>query len=89
MTGLCCLPSYEHNDVGGRIMAVVVSETARGQNIGRELIRAAEEWFVQQNVTRIALNTRFHREGAHKFYERLGYTKNGFRFVKDLGGNST
>jgi hypothetical protein len=30
------------------------------------------------------LNTRLAREDAHKFYESLGYERNGFRFTKDL-----
>jgi GNAT superfamily N-acetyltransferase len=84
MIGICFCHSYEHNDSGGRILALVVSETSRGHGIGRELIRAAEEWFTAHKVRRVALNTRFQREGAHKFYEKLGYTKNGFRLVKDL-----
>lgn len=32
------------------------------------------------------LTTRLTREDAHRFYERLGYTKNGFRYAKDLTG---
>jgi hypothetical protein len=31
-----------------------------------------------------AVNTRFERKDAHQFYESLGYTRNGFRFVKNL-----
>ena len=34
-------------------------------------------------LTRIAVNTSFERKDAHAFYERLGYTRNGFRFVKN------
>jgi hypothetical protein len=30
------------------------------------------------------LNTRLTREDAHKFYETLGYERNGWRFVKQL-----
>jgi ribosomal protein S18 acetylase RimI-like enzyme len=84
MIGICFHHSYEHNDCGGRILALVVSETSRDRGIGRELIRAAEDWFTAQKVRRVALNTRFQREAAHKFYEKLGYVKNGYRFVKDL-----
>jgi ribosomal protein S18 acetylase RimI-like enzyme len=84
MIGVSFYHSYEHNDCGGRILALVVSETVRGHGIGSALIRAAEKWLIEQKVTRVALNTRFQREAAHKFYEKLGYTKNGFRFVKEL-----
>jgi ribosomal protein S18 acetylase RimI-like enzyme len=86
MIGTCSLYSHEHNDVGGRIMALVVSEKVRGQGVGRELIRTAENDFIGRGIRRIALNTRFHRVDAHRFYEKLGYAKNGYRFVKELEG---
>lgn len=76
--------SYEYNNPSGRIMALVVSEQERGGGIGRRLIAAAENDFAQKNIRRIAVNTRFERKDAHKFYERLGYTANGYRFVKNL-----
>jgi hypothetical protein len=37
-----------------------------------------------RNIDRLAVNTRFEREEAHEFYEKLGYVRNGFRFVKNL-----
>jgi len=86
MIGTCSLYSHEHNNPGGRIMALVVSEGVREKGVGKELVRVAEDDFISRNITRIAFNTRFHREGAHRFYERLGYEKNGFRFVKNLEG---
>jgi ribosomal protein S18 acetylase RimI-like enzyme len=86
MIGTCALYSHEHNSPGGRILALVVSEAVRGSGVGKELIQVAENDFINRNITRIALNTRFQREAAHQFYERLGYVKNGFRFVKNLEG---
>ena len=86
MIGTGCFYTHEHNSPSGRIIALVVSEAMRGRGVGRELIRAAEADFVARNITRIALNTRFERKEAHQFYERLGYTKNGFRLVKNLEG---
>jgi GNAT superfamily N-acetyltransferase len=84
MVGTFCLYSYEHNNLGGRIIALVVSEGARGRGIGKQLIRAAEADFIARNIRRVAVNTRLQREEAHRFYEQLGYEKNGFRFVKEL-----
>ena len=84
MIGTFCYYGYEHNDPGGRIIALVVSEEARGAGIGRRLVAVAEHDFGQRNIRRVAVNTRFTRKEAHKFYERLGYTSNGFRFVKNL-----
>jgi GNAT superfamily N-acetyltransferase len=84
MIGTFTCYSYEHNNPGGRILALVVSEKVRGKGVGRALIAAAEADFAQRNVRRVAVNTRFERTKAHEFYEGVGYEKNGFRLVKEL-----
>ena len=84
MVGTLTCPSYEHNDPGGRILALAILSRMRRRGIGRALIAAAEEDFAQRGIKRVALNTRLAREDAHKFYESLGYERNGWRFVKQL-----
>jgi len=58
--------------------------TMRRRGIGRALIATAEKDFAQRGIRRIALNTQLAREDAHKFYESLGYERNGWRYVKQL-----
>jgi ribosomal protein S18 acetylase RimI-like enzyme len=77
-------PSYEHNDLSGRILALVILRPMRRRGIGRALIATAEKDFAQRGIKRVALNTRLTREDTHKFYESLGYERNGWRFVKQL-----
>jgi ribosomal protein S18 acetylase RimI-like enzyme len=84
MIGTITYPSYEHNDPSGRILALVTLTSARRRGIGRALIATAEKDFDQRGVSRVALDTRLTREDAHKFYEWLGYQRNGWRFVKRL-----
>ena len=84
MIGTLTCPSYEHNDPGGRILALATLSTVRRCGIGRALIATAEHDFVQRGIRRVALNTRLARKVAHKFYESLGYERNGWRFVKQL-----
>ena len=84
MIGTLTSPSYEHNDPGGRILALATLSTMRRCGIGRALIATAEEDFAHRGIRRVALNTRLAREDAHKFYESLGYERNGWRFVKQL-----
>jgi GNAT superfamily N-acetyltransferase len=84
MIGTFTRYSYEHNNPSGRILALVVSEKMRGRGVGHALIMAAEADFARRNVRRVAVNARFERTQAHAFYEGLGYTKNGFRLVKEL-----
>jgi ribosomal protein S18 acetylase RimI-like enzyme len=84
MISTVAYPSYVHNDPSGRILALVILRTMRRHGIGRALISTAEKDFAQRGIRRIALNTRLAREDTHKFYESLGYERNGFRFTKDL-----
>ena len=84
MIGTLTYPSYEHNDASGRILALVTSSTVRRRGIGRMLIATAETDFAQRGIRRVSLDTRLTREDAHKFYELLGYERNGWRFVKQL-----
>jgi len=84
MIGTLTHASHEHNDVSGKIIALVVSKKQRRSGIGRALIAAAEKDFANRGVTRLSLTTRFSREEAHQFYESLGYTRTGIRFAKTL-----
>jgi ribosomal protein S18 acetylase RimI-like enzyme len=84
MIGTLTYPSYEHNDASGRMLALVTSSTARRREIGRALIATVEKDFAQRGIRRVSLDTRLTREGAHKFYQLLGYERNGWRFVKQL-----
>ena len=84
MIGTFTCYTYEHNSPSGRILALVVSDKMRGHGIGHALIVAAEKDLAQKNISRVSVNTRFERKEAHEFYDKAGYTRNGFRFVKEL-----
>ncbi len=84
MIGTVSASSYLHNDLNGRIIALVVSRESRQRGIGARLIAAAEKNFIQRGITRVTLTTRFEREEAHRFYEKVGYARTGFRFAKNL-----
>ncbi len=88
MIGTLTHASHEHNDFSGKIIALVVSKKQRRSGIGRALIAAAEQDFAKRGTTRVSLTTRFARANAHRFYQALGYSPNGWRFVKELPGNN-
>jgi ribosomal protein S18 acetylase RimI-like enzyme len=88
MIGTLTHISQEHNDLSGKIIALVVSKKHRRSGVGRALIAAAEKDFARRNVTRVTLTTRFEREEAHRFYEEIGYSRTGFRFGKNLTPDS-
>ena len=84
MIGTFTRYTYEHNCPSAMILALVVSKEMRGRGVGQALIAAAEKDLAQRNIRRVAVNARFERKEAHEFYEKLGYTKNGFRLIKEL-----
>src|SRR5437588_13011093 len=84
MIGTFTCYTYEHNSPSARILALVVSKEMRGRGVGQALIAAAEKDLAQRNIQRVAVNARFERKEAHELYEKLGYTKNGFRLLKEL-----
>jgi ribosomal protein S18 acetylase RimI-like enzyme len=84
MIGTLTHVSHEHNDLSGKIIALVVSTKQRRSGIGRALITAAEKDFAKKSVTRTTVTARFEREAAHQFYEALGYLRTGVRFAKNL-----
>src|SRR5262245_5271278 len=71
MIGTLTSLSYEHNDLSGRILALVILSTMRRRGIGRALIATAENDFAQRGIRRVALNTRLAREDAHDAYQSL------------------
>jgi GNAT superfamily N-acetyltransferase len=84
MIGAFTRYTYEHNSPSANILALIVCEKMRGRGVGEALITAAENDLAKKNIRRLAVYTHFRRTRAHEFYEKLGYTKNGFRLVKEL-----
>ena len=75
---------YEKNGFYARLVALVVSEESHGRGVGAALVRAVERWANQKGAGEIFLNSGVQREGARRFYEKLGYRVTGVRFSKEL-----
>jgi len=86
MAGLCKGVYYEKNGFYLRILAFVVKQTRRGLGIGRLLIKASEDWAVDQDVNTVLINSgnRDERKAAHAFYQKMGYAVKSSGFVKEL-----
>jgi GNAT superfamily N-acetyltransferase len=68
-----------------RVTALVVSEDARGQGIGRVLLRDAERRARLAGAARLEVTSAEHRIEAHAFYRACGFHDGALRFVKSLG----
>ncbi len=74
------------SDVGAAIVGLVVDTERRHLGIGKRLVARAERWCREQGCRTVIVRSRSHREGAHRFYERLGYEshKTQVAFRKEL-----
>ena len=68
-----------------RVTALVVTPTAQGLGIGRQLLKEAERRARMGNAARIELTSGSQRTEAHAFYRACGYSDGTVRFVKPLG----
>ena len=66
------------------IMALVVTENARGLGVGRALIERAEAVGKSLGASRLMVTTHVRRADAHAFYERLGFEFTGRRYVRPI-----
>ncbi len=57
-----------------RIGSISVTESARGQGIGRALMQAIEAWAQSEGATDLRLSVWEFNRRAISFYEELGYT---------------
>jgi GNAT superfamily N-acetyltransferase len=64
------------SNVRAEIAGLVVEEKSRSHNIGRMLMARAEDWAREKGCSECGLRSNVIREGAHRFYENLGYRVN-------------
>lgn len=68
----------------GRITALVVDESARGQGLGKVIVREAEVVLRNAGCGLLEITSNLRRTDAHAFYESLGYEKSSVRLYKNL-----
>lgn len=68
-----------------RINALVVTSSARGQGLGRQLLREAERRARAGGAARLELTSGSQRSDAHAFYKACGFSDGTVRFIKRLG----
>lgn len=68
----------------GRILYIddlVTDERVRSRGFGRQLLDWLKEAARARRCTEVHLDSRLHREAAHRFYEREGFTKTCYHLV--------
>lgn len=80
-------PFFERTGSWGRIVALVVSDRARGRGVGGRLVAAAESFARSRGCMRMEVTSADRRQDAHAFYRRRGYldqTGRSSRFLREL-----
>lgn len=74
-------------DRTAEICGLIVSESARGKGLGKNLMAAAEQWAQANGCTEVSLRSNVIRKEAHEFYRGLGYElyKTSVAFRKAIG----
>ena len=87
LVGFCSL-TVKHNlwmqGFLGNVDELIVEETCRGQGIGKKLMNRITGIASEKNCKRLELESSFHRDEAHQFYEELGFEKRAYLFSKEL-----
>lgn len=68
----------------GVVENVAVVPALQGTGIGKAMMRYALEICARAECYKLTLSSNLKREGAHAFYESLGFEKHGFSFCVHL-----
>jgi GNAT superfamily N-acetyltransferase len=75
---------FLHRPPDGRIVTLVVTAAYRSQGLGKLLLAAAEQAFLDWGCGRVEVSSGAQREAAHRFYQQAGYLEQPKRFVKQV-----
>jgi len=65
----------------GVVEDVAVEPSRQGKGVGRAMMAHAIEPCRKAGCYKLALSSNLKREGAHRFYESLGFERHGYSFV--------
>jgi predicted N-acetyltransferase YhbS len=65
-----------------RVTALVVSTHHRGRRVGEKLVAGAVDFARQHHCSGIEITSAEHRLDAHRFYQRLGFSRTSSRFFQ-------
>ena len=68
----------------GHIDVMVVDAGLRGRGIGSEILERLTVWARERGCRRLELDSAFHREESHAFYEARGFRRKSYHFLKAL-----
>jgi GNAT superfamily N-acetyltransferase len=76
--------AIHHDKPIGRVVAFCVDEFYRSKGWGSHLLKYAEDFFRNNNCTKVELTSNLKRKESHEYYFRKGYQQVSQHFVKYL-----
>ena len=78
------VPYFPNGSTICRVTGLVVSAHHRGQGVGEKLLTGAADFAREHHCSGIEITSAEHRLDAHRFYQRLGFSRTSFRFFHAL-----
>ena len=78
------VPYFPNGSTICRVTALVVSMNHRGRRVGERLVAGAADFARKHHCSGIEITSAEHRRDAHRFYERVGFSRTSFRFFRAL-----
>jgi GNAT superfamily N-acetyltransferase len=78
------VPYFPTGSTVCRVTALVVLSHHRGRGTGEKLLAGVADFAREHHCSGIEITTAEHRVDAHRFYQRLGFSRTSFRFFRAL-----
>ena len=78
------VPYFPNGSTICRVTGLVVSTRHRGRGVGEKLLTGAADFAREHHCSGIEITSGEHRLDAHRFYQRLGFSRTSFRFFQSL-----
>jgi GNAT superfamily N-acetyltransferase len=78
------VPYFPNGSTICRVTSLIVSPDHRNRRIGEKLVAGAADFARAHHCSGIEITSAEHRLDAHRFYQRLGFSRTSFRFFQAL-----
>src|SRR5262249_5013094 len=78
------VPYFPNGSTICRITGLVVSTHHRSRGVGERLLAGVGDFAREHHCSGIEITSAEHRLDAHRFYQRLGFSRTSFRFFQAL-----
>ena len=78
------VPYFPNGSTICRVTSLVVSSQHRGSGIGETLLAAAATFAREHGCSGLEITSAERRVDAHRFYQRLGFSRTALRFFRPL-----